>query len=318
MPKTSDVTDRYPGAQEAANWHDWPAGASRVIVEPKIDGFRLSTVVTADGVVSFHCGQATPPDWADNLEHIAAAVRATGVRSVMLDGEISAATWNETEKLIKRHRALMSAEMKERIVREVRYHAFDWVPLDLATEKQKKPGGRNWVDTFPVPLVERYSVLEGLIQRLDDDSPLRLVPQFDAHSPQQVFDLLDEFVELEFEGAIVKDPNSPYMLDRVRCWQKLKPMQTLELIVTGAVADNGKHKGRLGALEGTLPSGNKVRVCTGFTDEIRERLWHTWEYRPEALVGKVLEVACQAGDVEEVRHGSFLRFRGDDNVSAAE
>lgn len=318
MPKTQSVTDLpFPGAQKAADWHDWPEGASRVIVEPKFDGFRLSTVVDAAGRVSFHCGKATPPDWAENLEHIAAAVRATGVRSAMLDGEVMADTWNETAKMIKRHRSKMSDEMKERIVREVRYHAFDCVPLDITTEKCRKPGGRKWVDTVPVPLTERYGVLGELVSRAGHDA-LRLVPQFVAFSPTQIFTLFDELVDLEFEGAIVKDPNSPYMFDRVRYWQKLKLMQTLELTVTGAVAGKGKHIGRLGALEGVLPDGKQVSVGTGFPDEIRERLWHTWIHRPEALVGKVMEVKCQAGDVASVRHGSFLRFRGDDNASVAQ
>lgn len=317
MPKSESVTDLiYPGAQKAADWEDWPEGEHSVIVEPKFDGFRLSAVVDGAGAISFHCGKVKPPDWAENLDHIAAAIRATGVRSAMLDGEVMADTWNDTAKLIKRHRSKMSDEMKERIEREVRFHAFDMVPLDVATEQRKKPGGRKLVGTVPVPLVERYGALSELVTRAGR-AELTLVPQFMAHSPTQVFDLFDELVDLEYEGAIVKVPNSPYQFDRVRSWQKLKPMQTLELTVTGAVAGKGKHKGRLGALEGVLPCGKQVSVGTGFTDEIRERLWYTWTMQPEKLMGKVMEVKCQAGAVASVRHGSFLRFRGDDNVSAA-
>lgn len=304
----------FPGCQKAADWVDWPADVTKLIVEPKLDGYRLSVVVDAEGRVSFHCGKAEQPGWAENLGHIAQAVRATGIREVMLDGEVMADTWNQTSSLLRRKRSKMDDAKKEQIRREVRFHAFDAIPLDIAREMRKLPRRRKEIEVVPVPLFERRALLEQILERAPC-SVLRPVPQFEVFSLLQLHERFDELIDLEYEGAMAKVIDAPYAFDRVDFWQKLKPWRTIELTVTGAIEGKGKHKGRLGALEGVTVEGQSANCGGGFTDEVREKLWYTWLTRPQDLVGTVIEVKCQDDKVATVRHGNFLRFRGSDNAA---
>jgi ATP-dependent DNA ligase len=78
---------------KAREYEGWTAGEH--VVEPKLDGYRLCTVVSG-GAVTFHCGSAEQPEWAENLGHVAEALLSLDLDGVMFDGEIMAATWNRT------------------------------------------------------------------------------------------------------------------------------------------------------------------------------------------------------------------------------
>ena len=82
-------------------------------------------------------------------------------------------------------------------------------------------------------------------------------------------------------------------------------MKTIELVVVGFVEGNGKHAGRLGAMQCKDSEGNSVDVGTGFTDIERDRVWAEREY----ILGAQVEVRVQDSKVSIARHPAFVRFR---------
>lgn len=84
---------------------------------------------------------------------------------------------------------------------------------------------------------------------------------------------------------------------------KVKPSDTLDLLVTGYEEGDGKHKGRLGFLV-----TSKGRVGTGFSDAEREAFWA----QRDLLIGKTIEVECmQFTPAGVMRHARFIRERFD-------
>lgn len=280
----------------------------RLLVEPKLDGYRLSAVVDAEGEVTFWC-RGSQPAWAENLEHIALAISSLGRRSCMFDGEIMASTWNETSSLVRRKRALASDEVKVRMATELKFHIFDYVDFTIETI-QVKPGSRRKVLTcFPLTQHQRRKLLQlALIGR--HLPMIRLVESRPASSDEEVSEILADYMAAGYEGAIAKDPDGLYAFgERTSWWLKLKPVRTIDLTITGTVEGLGKHAGRLGALSCVNDDGQAVSVGGGFNDALRESLWA----RRALLVGLRVEVKCQAGDVATARHPVFVRFRNDQN-----
>src|SRR5262245_41133967 len=112
----------WRGCQLASQWSGWPDGIDHVIVEPKVDGYRLNAVVEPGGRVVLRCREAEPPTWIEHLDHVAQAIADLGLGpGIMLDGEVMAENWNETSKLLRTYRASMDDDDRERICREVKF-----------------------------------------------------------------------------------------------------------------------------------------------------------------------------------------------------
>lgn len=305
----------FPGCQKAVDWGQWPEKGGRFFVEPKLDGYRLSAVVDSTGEVSFHCGSAKSPDWAENLEHIADAIQALPLRNVMIDGELLGGDWNRTASLVRRKRSKMDEATKAQIREELEFHIFDLVPLD-GHETAPKPGGRKVVGFVPISFVERRKALVDALsyacESLEDPTalgPLYLVECFEVATGGELDALLKRFLADGYEGAMVKDPEAGYYFDRVSAWQKIKPRKTVEVIVLSAVEGIGKHEGRMGALVCLNDDGDELRVGGGFSDDERKRFWMMMNLEPERLHGLRIEVEMQDTDVAVARHANFVRER---------
>lgn len=97
-----------------------------------------------------------------------------------------------------------------------------------------------------------------------------------------------------FEGLVLRNGDT---------WVKVKPFDTLDLLVSGFEEGAGKHKGRLGYLV-----TSKGKVGTGFTDAEREAFWA----QRDLLVGKTIEVECmEFTSAGVMRHPRFIRERFD-------
>jgi ATP-dependent DNA ligase len=155
---------KFPGCQLAHEWKGWPVnGPSYYHVEPKLDGFRLLALCDVDGI-TYHCRGEDTPGWAEHLEHITTALNrlrndSESEQFIMFDGEIMAASWNETSKLLRRKRSAMSADLKERIVSEVRFSVFDMVYLDqleYVAPLRKAAKARQRFDNQGIPCFLRF------------------------------------------------------------------------------------------------------------------------------------------------------------------
>lgn len=302
----------FPGVQLAGTYKYYPEG-KQMVIEPKLDGYRLAICWNGDDTITVHCRDAKPPSWEENIQHIVDAVTTVPeFHGHMIDGEVMAADWGATSKLLRTQQANMSADMLDRLESEVKFNIFDVVGLtDVYAAEKMGPRGRKKYRYYGVPMHRRRRFLEESLADCRGTS-LIVTPQFAVNSADETDELFAELLDLDFEGAMLKDPDAPYWFTRSPAWLKLKPFKTVEMTVTGMVEGEGKHAGRLGALTCADPDGRTVRVGTGFSDSMREACWDLGA----EIDGYQVEVRMQDDRVAIARHPAFLRFRDDRNKTS--
>lgn len=81
---------------------------------------------------------------------------------------------------------------------------------------------------------------------------------------------LEEVESQRGEGVMLRQPGSLYERKRSGTLLKVKSFLDADGVVVGHLPGEGKHKGRLGALEVEADDGVRFSVGTGFSDEQRE------------------------------------------------
>lgn len=226
----------------------------------------------------------------------------------ILDGEVAA--WVDG-------RALSFSMLQQRLGRkQVSLTLLLDAPVVFLAFDVLRGAGEDLLDE---PLQQRKRALE----ILPPGGPIRRVPWRLIESEAELREWFERTRRAGNEGAVFKDPRSPYRPGRRgRAWMKLKPPTgTLDVVVTGAEYGLGKRAGQLSDLvfavrgsEGWLDTG---RAFSGLTDpeiaEMTEELMASTVRRNGASRTVepriVLEVTFDAVTASE-RHpsGYALRF----------
>ncbi|PZA13979.1 hypothetical protein DNX69_00695 [Rhodopseudomonas palustris] len=112
----------------------------------------------------------------------------------------------------------------------------------------------------------------------------------------EIITLMHSVIDAGFEGLVLRQGER---------WIKVKPEETIDVLVTGWGEGEGKHVGRLGYLKTTHGD-----VGTGMTDDEREELWA--EALAGTLIGQTVEVSCMQFTPDgKFRHPRFVRMRPD-------
>ncbi|MBC3412840.1 DNA ligase D [Pseudomonas sp. SWRI51] len=189
--------------------------------EVKFDGYRILARIDGADVRLF---TRNGHDWSAKMPRQVVALKALGVDSAWLDGEMVVVGDNGVADF----QALQNAfdtEQDERIT----YYLFDLPYL----------GGKDLCD---LPLEDRRRALEKLLEH-NDDPQLRFSEAFE----QPVDSLLDSACRLELEGLIGKRLGSTYSGRRSADWIKLKCKQRQEFVIVGYTDPKGSRTG-FGAL----------------------------------------------------------------------
>jgi ATP-dependent DNA ligase len=299
----------FPGCQLADAYETWP-DCTEVGLEPKLDGYRLCIVIPEEGSPSVHCRDAKPPSWAANVRHIVDELAGNPLfRGCLIDGEVGAFNWGRTSQLLRKKGAQQDPAFWAQVVAEVKFTVFDMVRLQSTWAQRKlTERSRNLVNVSEASFAARRRVLEGVFHeaRLEHSRP---ISHFRARNEAELHTLFDEFIELGFEGAIVKLLDAPYAFDRSPFWLKMKPFKTIDLKIVDFLEGKGQHVGRLGAFICENERSQRIRVGGGLTNEMRDSYWA----QRASLVGSLIEVKCQDDDVATARHPVFVRFREDQN-----
>ena len=123
--------------------------------------------------------------------------------------------------------------------------------------------------------------------------PIEVVQNRLAYSFQDIMRIYEEFLDLGYEGIIVRHKLAPYIRRRSTYVLKFKAKKEDIYKIVGykeEISIEGKPKNRLGAI---ICIGNDIdefSVGSGLNDETRVSLWKD----KEALVGKYLKVAYQS------------------------
>lgn len=253
------------------------------VCEAKLDGLR-AVFVFAGGR---YCCFSRDGNTLHNVGHIAAEL-IKAFDGWCLDGELFGGDWSKTMENVR------SDERGEGS--DVRFVIFDCLTHEELDTK-----------TCERSLSERRRMIEKLLPKRVVFS--MLIDQTPVRTAADVERMTDLFIKAGFEGAVLKDMDSPYTFKRGTAWVKSKRFRSADLHIVSLVEGKGKHKGRLGKFVVKGPGGVASGVGTGFSDEQREEYWKLGK----KLVGKIVEVKYQEvmKDGGGLRFPSFLRLRPD-------
>ncbi|XP_037070185.1 DNA ligase 4-like, partial [Pollicipes pollicipes] len=245
-------------------------------VEPKHDGERVQLhkdgekyMFFSRGGFDFTASYGASPAAGSLVPHIHPQFNAS-VRSCILDGEML--VWNDIER-----RVIVKAEAPD--VKKLRPGGRLrplFVPFDLVYFN-----GEQLTDR---PLSERLSKLKSVFRPLE--GRLDVNTRIEASTAEEVVKALNEAIDRQEEGLILKDPTSMYWPnERRKGWAKVKPdyvnslVDDLDMVIIGGYWGKGARRGTvcqflLGAAEPPERDGEHPQVflsagcvSSGITDQ---------------------------------------------------
>lgn len=163
------------------------------------------------------------------------------------------------------------------------YHVFDVVSTSL-------------------PFWDRYNLLCSLVPYVGT-APVCRVPHYKCTSRKHVEIMYRKFLELRYEGTVIKTRDHMYEFRRSFSWMRMVPEKSVDLNVLGWKTGTGKNTSRCAKLIVNY-KGHVQRVGTG----INEEQSISWFDDPSLIVGKTIQVNFK----EETNHGKMRqpRFAG--------
>lgn len=286
-------------AHDSSNHESKVAG--RKLIEVKLDGVRVITIVYPSGRVDQFSRNGKE---LVNFEHIKSQLSEVGKGfdiPYVLDGEVMSSSFQDLMKQVHRKDNVNASDAI--------LYLFDIMPL---VDFQK--GFSNLLQTERSGLLQSWYELEQ--ENLPNVRVLEheLVDLDTAEGKRLFNEINQEAIDGGYEGIMIKDPDAPYECKRTHHWLKLKPFIEVSLTVTAVEEGTGRNVGKLGALvcEGK-DNGQFIRVnCgSGFSDSDRDSYW----VDRKEVVGKVVEVRADAITQNQdgsysLRFPRFIRFRG--------
>ena len=254
-----------------------------VYVEPKLDGIRcLAVVESGEAKIFTRAGKLITN--FDNTLGRELAQLGDGC----YDGEIMSNDFTDLMRQVYR---------KQNVdVSDVYLGLFDYIPLQ---EWKSKQGNLS--------CKERFTILSERLNTHDLDY-LRLVTRALCEADYNLIkEYHDKFVEVGYEGAMIKDVTAPYCFGRDWSVMKFKAFFDADVSITALLEGTGKHSGKLGSFVVDY-KGVEVRVGSGLTDDLREQIWSD----KAAHIGRTIEVRYQEETPDgSLRFPTFVCFRND-------
>ena len=290
-------------AHDSANHESKVAG--KKLIEVKLDGVRVITIVRSDGRVDMFSRNgkelANFPHITEQLSNVVKTHGTDQNIDVVLDGEIMSSSFQDLMKQVHRKD---NVEAGDAVL-----NLFDVIPL-ADFEKgfwDKDQSARSdmiyyWHKTYK-DMLPNVAVVGHELVDLDTDAGQVRYKEINAKA-----------VAGGYEGIMIKDPVAPYECKRSVAWLKLKPFIEVSLEVTDVEEGTGRNNGRLGAIvcQG-VDDGKTIRVNvgSGFSDSDRDSYWSS----RDSILGQIVEVRADAVTQNQdgtysLRFPRFLRFRG--------
>jgi len=258
-----------------------------LIVEPKLDGVRITIVVKDGKGIAMTRGRQ---DHSERMSHIIDQITAVVPGDNVWDGEFFFETWNKSISIL-RSKTMTPAKIAD--LAKAKFHLFDCLSLEEFKAGVSKS-----------PLTERRKTIERVLAYWKDPANwavgtprtinLTGVDQHWAKTEEEVMEYYDLFLEQGFEGIMIKDPRGLYVCKRGDAWLKYKPEETIDLEIVRVNLGNGRHSGRLGAFDCLTVDGEEVRVGGGFSDQQRDEFWA----KRGELLGTIIEAKQQKEKVK--------------------
>ncbi len=249
-------------AQVAESVEDAIREMKNVAVEWKFDGSRVQ-VHWGNGKVTIYSRRLENVTKA--LPEIVEAVKKSVKEGVILDGEVIAV---KDGKPMPFQQVLRRFRRKHEITKMMGEISLIVYFFDVLY---------NDGEVIDLPLEERRKILESVVK---ENEIVKIANQIVTNKKEEIERVFKEALEAGHEGAMLKNPKSPYIPGkRGKHWLKLKEvMETLDLVVIGGEWGEGRRSHLISSFElacrdpvtgKLLPIG---KVGTGFTDEDLEEL----------------------------------------------
>ena len=283
-------------AHDSANHESKVTGSK--LIEVKLDGVRVITVVYPDGRVDQYSRNGKELVNFPHVKNQLAKIAHTFAEPMVLDGEIMSGSFQDLMKQIHRK---SSAKANDAVL-----NLFDAITLvdfekgeSAVTQTQRSEWLKAWFAAHEAQLPNATVVAQELVD----------LDTVDGQTRYKEINALA--IEGGYEGIMLKDPAAGYASKRTVAWMKLKPFIEVSLTVTATEEGTGKNVGRLGALVCSgIDDGKTIVVnCgSGFTDNMREVFWQS----KQDLIGQIVEVRADA--ITQNQDGTyslrFPRFKG--------
>ena len=286
-------------AHDSANHESKVTG--KKIIEVKLDGVRVITIVYPDGRVDQFSRNGKELVNFPHVKEQLVKVAGQFTEPMVLDGEIMSGSFQDLMKQIHRK---SSAKANDAVL-----NLFDALPLaqfelgeSATTQEARSEWLKTWFEANESALPNVTVVAQEMVDLDTPEGQLRY-KEINAQA-----------IAGGYEGIMLKDADAGYKCKRSVAWLKLKPFIEVSLTVVAVEEGTGKNVGKLGALvcEGTDDGKDiVVNVGSGFSDTNREEYWTA----RDAVVGKVVEVRADAitqnqDGTYSLRFPRFLTFRG--------
>ena len=283
-------------AHDSANHESKVAG--KKLIEVKLDGVRVITIVYPDGRVDMFSRNGKE---LVNFPHIAEQFKKTvsGITEpTVFDGEVMSSSFQDLMKQVHR-----KSDVK---ANDATLHLFDYLPLENFEQGK-------WF----ISQIARSAKLVAYKALWAEETPnIEIVGQeevdLDSDAGQLRFKEINaQAVAGGYEGIMIKDVDAPYECKRSHAWLKLKPFIEVSLEITNVEEGTGRNVGRLGAFVCSGMDDGKlitVNVGSGFSDDNRIEFWNS----RSSVIGNIVEVRADA--ITQNQDGTyslrFPRFKG--------
>ena len=287
-------------AHDSANHEGKLAG--KKLVEVKLDGVRVITVVWPDGrVLQFSRNGKELVNFEHIKEELALNAN-TFSEPMVLDGEVMSSSFQDLMKQVHRKDNVAASDAVLWLFDILPLRAFESGIFNMI-QRDRSAWLHNWYDNNLNKSMSYTRCLDQAIVDLDTAEGQKLFRMYNKSA-----------IENKYEGIMIKDPDAAYECKRSTAWLKLKPFIEVSLDVVDFEEGTGRNAGRLGAIicEGD-DDGRRIRVNvgSGFSDADRVDYW----VDRKTIVGHVAEVRADAitqnqDGTYSLRFPRFLRFRG--------
>jgi len=274
----------------------------RKLVEVKLDGVRVITVVWPDGrVLQFSRNGKELVNFEHIKEELALNAN-TFSEPMVLDGEVMSSSFQDLMKQVHRKDNVAASDAVLWLFDILPLRAFESGIFNMI-QRDRSAWLHNWYDNNLNKSMSYTRCLDQAIVDLDTAEGQKLFRMYNKSA-----------IENKYEGIMIKDPDAAYECKRSTAWLKLKPFIEVSLDVVDFEEGTGRNAGRLGAIicEGD-DDGRRIRVNvgSGFSDADRVDYW----VDRKTIVGHVAEVRADAitqnqDGTYSLRFPRFLRFRG--------
>lgn len=240
------------------------------IVQPKLDGERCR--VTFDGYATLLSSTEELVTGVPNIADAMEFVQNQGLDLPELDGELycHGMDQNQIHSIVSRKYMDTIHPAHEKI----KLFIFDVITGD--------------------PQLARVNYVEGpLAMTLKDCPCVEIVPSYVAHNYEDVVEYYNTFIEMGYEGIIVRDMYAPYVRRRATTMMKFKEKRTDTYRVVRfeeAISQDGEAKGMVGAIVCVDEMGTEFKVGAGRLSHMDRKM--KWAARP-LYVGGLCTVGYQ-------------------------